>query len=295
MRKPNVPCIDCGKMLWSGSTTRPDDQRVCRQCDRAKRPHCTEHEVWILGCTACASASERARYRRRHAVPEVEVHTCRSCQSTWTRKPTRGQVPTYCPDCRAGRRFITCIRCGERAAVTYKASGRYCSQACVQRDRAGWSTSTELVHVGPVDRPRRKPRPEPKRTDWWQFLVHGPCAHCGEDFTGMAASIGTAPIFCSTTCAKRAAAARRRARERDAFVEHINRRRIFERDRWICQLCGKRVARTKKVPHDKAPVIDHIIPLRWGGKHERRNVQCAHFLCNSLKSDGGTDQLRLIG
>jgi len=103
-------------------------------------------------------------------------------------------------------------------------------------------------------------------------------------------------IFCSSSCQKADGRARRRARKRDAYVADVWRSRIFERDGWRCQLCGKATQRNAVAPHPKAPVLDHIIPLAQGGTHEPANVQCSHFLCNCLKSDGAAnDQLRLIG
>ena len=85
--------------------------------------------------------------------------------------------------------------------------------------------------------------------------------------------------------------------KRGAYVEDVWRSKVFERDRYRCQLCGKAVKRDAEVPHPKAPVLDHIIPLAEGGTHEYRNVQTAHFMCNSIKSDGvfgAAEQLRLI-
>lgn len=52
---------------------------------------------------------------------------------------------------------------------------------------------------------------------------------------------------------------------------------------------------TKAVPHPKAPTIDHIVPLADGGDDVRSNVQLAHFICNSMKGTGGTQQLMLVG
>jgi 5-methylcytosine-specific restriction endonuclease McrA len=71
---------------------------------------------------------------------------------------------------------------------------------------------------------------------------------------------------------------------------------IFERDRWICQICKKRVSRIKKAPHPLSPSLDHIIPMSCeGGDHVPENVQLAHFHCNSVKgAKGGTVQLKLI-
>ena len=103
------------------------------------------------------------------------------------------------------------------------------------------------------------------------------------------------PAYCSLRCAKSHGREKRRAVKRNAFVANVNRRDIYERDNWTCQLCHKKVDPTKKVPHPKAPTIDHIVPLAAGGSHEPANAQCAHFLCNATKGDRGTDQLRLIG
>ena len=34
-----------------------------------------------------------------------------------------------------------------------------------------------------------------------------------------------------------------------------------------------------------APVIDHILPVSKGGKHERSNLQLAHWRCNTIKGN----------
>jgi 5-methylcytosine-specific restriction endonuclease McrA len=125
--------------------------------------------------------------------------------------------------------------------------------------------------------------------------VSGYCACCGAPFTIIDQTKNT---FCSKRCQRRVAKDRARARKRQAFVAPVNRKRIFERDGWRCQLCHRPVVRTAVVPHPRAPVVDHVVPLARGGTHEPANVQCAHFICNSIKSDqvlGPGEQLRLIG
>jgi hypothetical protein len=69
---------------------------------------------------------------------------------------------------------------------------------------------------------------------------------------------------------------------------------IYERDGWICQLCGKKVLKDRVVPHPKAPTLDHIIPIVDGGAHIRKNVQLAHFECNCKRGNREPAQLRLI-
>jgi len=88
----------------------------------------------------------------------------------------------------------------------------------------------------------------------------------------------------------REAARRRRALKVDALVERYKDADICERDRWICQLCGKPVDPTLKSPYPLSKSIDHIIPLqpRPGepkGTDEPSNVQLAHIVCNISKGN----------
>lgn len=78
-------------------------------------------------------------------------------------------------------------------------------------------------------------------------------------------------------------------------TESINDLKVFIRDNWKCQICHKRVPKDKKVPHPMAATIDHIIPLAHNGTHEFKNVQLAHFICNSRKGvKAFNDQLRIF-
>lgn len=127
------------------------------------------------------------------------------------------------------------------------------------------------------------------------------CRRCGETYE---AKRTRGPYTC-TDCvaaahadARRSGKRRRRARKRGLPSDSYRPAEIFERDRWTCQICHRRVARTKVVPHPRAPTIDHIVPLAdpLTPGDVRINVQCAHFLCNSRKSAGAAnDQLRLLG
>lgn len=89
---------------------------------------------------------------------------------------------------------------------------------------------------------------------------------------------------------------KRRAVKKNAFVQRVNRKDIYLRDKGKCGICGKRIDLKIKYPHLLSLTIDHIIPLACGGTHEPKNVQIAHFICNSKKSAGtiqGGEQLRL--
>jgi 5-methylcytosine-specific restriction endonuclease McrA len=88
---------------------------------------------------------------------------------------------------------------------------------------------------------------------------------------------------------------RRRAAKRGGVSEPYTLLQIAARDRGRCGLCGDLVLMAAKVPHPKAPTIDHIVPVSDGGDDTRANVQLAHFRCNSVKGARGCQQLALIG
>lgn len=82
---------------------------------------------------------------------------------------------------------------------------------------------------------------------------------------------------------ERARTARRRARKLAAFVEDFDRAAVFERDGWVCQLCGGVVDPNVRWPDPLSASVDHIVPLSRGGAHGLDNVQLAHMGCNSRK------------
>jgi 5-methylcytosine-specific restriction endonuclease McrA len=72
---------------------------------------------------------------------------------------------------------------------------------------------------------------------------------------------------------------------RRARIWHVGSERfpaveIFNRDRWICQICQEGVDKGLKFPLPLSASLDHIVPLSRGGPHVRSNVQLAHLVCN---------------
>jgi hypothetical protein len=72
---------------------------------------------------------------------------------------------------------------------------------------------------------------------------------------------------------------RRAERMRLARRDPVDRLAIFERDGWICGICGRAVE-----PDDAT--LDHIQPISLGGLHEPANLRLAHGVCNSRRGDG---------
>jgi 5-methylcytosine-specific restriction endonuclease McrA len=72
--------------------------------------------------------------------------------------------------------------------------------------------------------------------------------------------------------------AKRRALEQGVFVEAIDPRVVFERDKGQCGICREPV--DPMSPWE----VDHIIPIAKRGDHSYVNVQLAHRRCNRKKA-----------
>ncbi len=70
---------------------------------------------------------------------------------------------------------------------------------------------------------------------------------------------------------------------------------IFERDSWMCGICGTKINKRLKWPTPRSKSIDHIIPISKGGVDAPVNLQASHLRCNISKSNNSGGQLRLIG
>lgn len=106
--------------------------------------------------------------------------------------------------------------------------------------------------------------------------------------------------FCSDQCLRRSTNRTRRSQERarlrKAKREPVNPTKVFERDGWRCQLCMVTTPhRLRGTYNDRAPELDHIVPLSLGGEHSYRNTQCACRRCNGAKGAKPLGQMRLIG
>lgn len=114
--------------------------------------------------------------------------------------------------------------------------------------------------------------------------------------------------FCSSTCANRQSRSTARKQYGRKHTDRARKKgvprcysirstKVFERDGWRCQLCGKRIPkRLQGTNDDRAPSIDHIIPLSHPESpgHVWSNVQCAHRACNTAKSARARGQLRIF-
>jgi len=264
------------------------------------------------------SGGPRRKYCTTCRPPRRSQSKHKICTEDGCNSPVlaRGFCPThYSTWHRSQKKYtITCAVCGKTAQVQRRKT-KHCSYQCgmeaVNAER--WKAEREAnggAKIGPkprlteAERRRRLAEQKLKRasrgTKGRTIWVQRTCKMCPTVFLTPSSGPGRC---CSKFCTERnkedirhARVARRRSRQKDAFVENVSRMKILKRDNYRCHICGRKTDPRKKAPHPRSPTIDHIIPLARGGKHESANVATACFICNAIKRDqGGGEQLALIG
>lgn len=116
------------------------------------------------------------------------------------------------------------------------------------------------------------------------------CLTCGSEFVTKRIT----GVCCSAACYKKKnrknnnkpSNARKRARLFGVEYEPVNPTKVFERDGWRCQICGKQTPNSRRgTRYSNAPELDHRVPISKGGPHTYGNTQCTCRACNGSKSN----------
>jgi len=120
----------------------------------------------------------------------------------------------------------------------------------------------------------------------YRVIVAGTCPRCGEDGCSVRPLDGSLCDCRGLRLSKRdwSSVVEFPSGQRVRFAAS-ERLAVFERDNWICYLCGDPVDRYGYANDPAAPAVDHVVPLAGGGAHEPSNWRTAHSYCNNFKSD----------
>lgn len=198
---------------------------------------------------------------------------CPACGAEVSKKPGKGRSQIYCSRrCQSrGKPYVStviCRGCGTAFAPSTLRGGprKFCTAEC----RRGFDAANPCLH---------------SKT----------CQQCGKGFKG--------PIvrrFCSSQCASDSFKGRDAVRARVRHIAALQRRRmrlaqvpcedfsvieIFERDGWMCAICGHAVDKKLRYPDPMCASLEHRIPISRGGKHTWANVACSHLGCNVNKGN----------
>lgn len=262
-------CEHCGEPFSGGAHNR----RFCSdQCPRKAHRKVYDRSATLPTCT-CQNCGTEYRPKR----PERTTFCSRECSIARTVRDAQNKTDADAMRVRVRVKRKSCAYCDFRFST---ASGRaFCSDACATASQSRRKVLAQLSDGS---------------------IYRGPrvCPECSVTFVP---PYGRAHArYCSNYCSqrntRRTARARRRARMRGAANDNINPFDVFARDGWKCRLCGVRTPRSLRGTHDdRAPELDHIIPLAKGGGHTLENVQCSCRKCNGEKGDIPLGQMLLFG
>jgi hypothetical protein len=247
--------------------------RTCKQCGKTFKPKRTER---IVFCSLeCSQEYIKHNAKHKERTPTKE---CLYCGKEFQpQMKTRAYCSVNCAEAhlkelttkttRENKNYAikqvfikTCQICGQEFKTNHSNS-RCCSSKCKSR----YATLVRPRYKKEISLP----------------CIDCVCEQCGHKFV----AIGKRRKYCSKRCACKVTGDKRRAQKHGVFISPVKRIEIFERDHWVCQICGEPVNPALLFPDSMSASLDHIIPFAVGGAHVMNNVQLAHFICNSKKSD----------
>lgn len=221
-RRPDVPCADCGQLMWSGSTSLPPGRATCRPC-RAKhstraamvrdnRTPCVDcgQQAWGQRCRSCANQAKVharptirsaddprvTRRLREQAAPGMSVGERTRLLAKWKRQ---GRQCTYC---QAVATTIDHVLPLVRGGTNHEGNLTPCCRSC-NGSKGGyvvveWRTGRRLPPMqNPPEWATIRARPRMRKVRWAEPLpMFNVCAACGD-------AAGPTAEFCSARCAAR--------------------------------------------------------------------------------------------
>lgn len=275
-RKPPLPkksCVICDAEFLPHREDQPTCPPTAEQRARSKNPRKVQ--------SRCA----RALYQFQ-CIDQIECHQCGKMFLGQVYKADKEHKRRYCStDCLADYMKSEESRWSRRKKIECPVPWTSCCGCGNQFiDRTHGSSVCLSCHQEQRKEDQRRKRQESRR---W---IAGYCPCCGDSF------VSNQPLqtYCGAKCSKyghrqkhgRRETHRKRARFYGCEYEPVSRTKVFERDGYVCQICGEETSETYSFNDPWSPTIDHIIPMSKQGGHLYSNVQCAHAFCNSVKNDG---------
>jgi 5-methylcytosine-specific restriction endonuclease McrA len=257
---PTYPCTGCGVRIARRATTgRPPSK-----CDACKA---IKYVAKKLRDAAALSAK---------TPPIVRDLSCTACGIGFTRPGKSGPKPSRCPACSAAHATAS------RAAYSTRLSKSLASERAARFERDGrWSICERCERRVACSRTGK---------------LRQRCSSCARLRRKEVLAQWKADNPDAWQTISLRYTQKRRALLAEVEHEDFDSSEIFERDKWHCGICGKRIDRSRKFPDPRSPSLDHVVPLSEGGAHTRANSRAAHFGCNSGRCNrGGNEQLALIG
>ena len=276
--KASVRCKPCQRLFVRREARDRDNARYARQ--RAQPAICSA--IGVHKCDVLRDNGHRCQCCRRVLFLDAgrASHVCHECRPLSDAADTVIGVLAFIFSA-AVFGLRECCVCSQ--GVPAWSSAKTCSESCAAEvnRRKGRERYERLNGV------RLRPLSEPRQ-----------CRLC-DAFIGVTNARGCGRSICDT-CNTYRGDFKSRARKYGVQYTEFDKRDVFARDAWRCQLCKRAVLKTAKRDkrtrrlHPRTASLDHIVPLSKGGPHVESNVQCACLECNVRKQARRIGQLRIF-
>lgn len=266
----NLSCFICEKSMIKGRTSKPQGEaahNACRTDVGKARSH--GNSGYRSGCR-CDVCRDGHRNRMRDYEERVKARDGASPSAQFARS-RRGVDPLLeLPDCSI---------CKERLKRAPQNHERPMHKDC--RSSAPTWKRRGLENPKITEFRRRIEIAEIGTSGGKRVFVNGPCEWCGDSF------MAAAGRYCSNSC-RASDKFRRRGSGRTFNPSKRERKAVYDRDRWTCQICANPVPVGVLLGSPWYPTLDHVIPQSKMivPDHSPSNLRLVHSWCNSARGDG---------
>ena len=263
-RAAGRPEIYCSQDCRSAATRQ-------KQKQARRRPSLGGPSNDVANCVTCGAEFSYFRKRKRRRF------CSKKCKAKYVRRHLSDRIKRSLKRLRAKayrdwRRVFEhrCVQCGAEFKSRQN-DAKCCSQKCTREYQ------------------RQLGLEQTKSVTIWRD-----CLGCGRKFRPYRsgrASLRAKQLYCGKDCkdGKSAVPAKGPKYRARSSVDPIA---VFERDEWICHLCGGLAPkRLRGTTDDLAPERDHVISIADGGADTYENSACSHRKCNRLKGARSGRQL----
>ena len=275
----------CSKeCAYNGNRAIAKEKAVKSFIPKIKRCHTCGKEFTTVYGGNKAYCSDQCKLEHQRCLNQyhakIEEHakermaTCKQCGKVFVREyHTRGMKQFCCKECYAKYTKLNNGK-SEPLQLLYQGVCEICGKPFETTNPKKTCCSKECSYKANIQRAVKRQH-DRNVANYKPKLIR--CKECGTEF---ATTFGDRrSSFCSIDCMHKWCSKQgnhnREMRLRGALVDKdITLKRVAQRDKDICYLCGHPVDWN-----------EHVIPIAKGGKHAWNNVRLAHCHCNSLKGD----------
>lgn len=262
-------------------------------------------------------------YRTGAKAGQPRLNQLLVCPGCGGKKERRAKICRTCTGARP-LPFVACKGCGKQFKPKHRDRMQYCTRQCAYEHAHQWSHKVtddlQARKARPIEAKRLKlskdlaelvkDKPSTYRSVWFRscrtcdkpyvarnkrgwyccescknpplIMESRACQTCAAEFETTQKS---QKKYCTASCIPDTKHFKARALKAGVPYHAVSPFKVFERDGWRCQICGKSTPKTQRGKHKhNSPELDHRIPLALNGPHHYDNVQCACRQCNGEKN-----------